>query len=86
MKKNAIVFVICLSLIFSPLGETIPGVTTKAEAKTYVYYVINTSYAYHQSKGCRTLSRSNSNNIKRVTRKKAKNILNLSPCKVCNPR
>lgn len=82
IKKLIAVSSLCLALIISPYGTTInPDATAVTEAKTYVYYVPASSYAYHSSRSCRTLSRSK--NIAKTTVKKARNKLGLSPCKVC---
>jgi len=81
-KKLFFVSAFCLSLSISPASKMInPNIITTAEAKTYVYYVPNSSYAYHNSKSCWTLSRSK--NIKKTTIKKAKKKLGLEPCGVC---
>ena len=80
-KKLFTISVLCLSLAISPCGKIInPQIAATAEAKTYVYYVPNSSYAYHAGKNCRTLSRSKT--IKKTTVKKAKK-LGLKPCGVC---
>lgn len=80
-KKSFAISVLCFFVAFSPCGEIISSnITSTVEAKTYVYYVPNSSYAYHASKGCRTLSRSKT--IKKATVKKAKK-LGLKPCGVC---
>lgn len=82
IKKLFAVTSLSLALIISPCGNFINSDTTAVtEAKTYVYYVPGSSYAYHCTKSCRTLSRSR--NIKRTTVKKAKGSLGLRACKVC---
>lgn len=81
LKKSFFISGLCFFLAFSPCGDIINSNTATVEAKkTYVYYVPNSSYAYHSSKGCRTLSRSK--NIKKTTVKKAKK-LGLKSCGVC---
>lgn len=81
-KKLFVVSSLCMALAISPYGKTInPDAVAVTEAKTYVYYVPESSYAYHASKSCWTLKRSK--NIKRTTLKKAKNKLDLKPCGVC---
>ena len=82
IKKLLIISLSALSLLIAPCTKIInPSIAITAEAKTYVYYVPNSSYAYHAGKNCWTLSRSKT--IKKVTLKKAKNKLSLKPCKVC---
>ncbi len=82
VKKLLAVSSLCLALLISPCGETIsPDSVAVTEAKTYVYYVPASSYAYHSSKKCRTLRRSK--NIAKTTVKKARRKLGLRPCKVC---
>lgn len=81
LKKSFCISALCFFLAFSPCGEIISSnITLTAEAKTYVYYVPNSSYAYHAHKKCWTLSRSKT--IKKITLKKAKK-LDLKPCDVC---
>lgn len=81
IKKLFIISITSLSLLVSPYGKIInPNSTAIAEAKTYVYYVPNSGYAYHAGKSCRTLSRSKT--IKKTTVKKAKK-LGLKPCGIC---
>lgn len=82
VKKLFTVPLLCLSLMLSPCGKIInPDIVAVSEAKTYVYYVPGSSYAYHASKNCWTLKRSK--NIKKTTLKKAKKKLDLEPCGVC---
>lgn len=82
MRKLFVLSSICLFLVISPLGEILnPNIIVTAEAKTYVYYVPNSSYAYHSNKNCWTLKRSKI--IKKTTLKKAKKNLDLKPCGVC---
>ncbi len=81
-KKLFIVSFACLPLVISPCGEMInPDTAIMAEAKTYVYYVPGSSYAYHSDKDCRSLK--HSKKIKKTTLKKAKNKLGLKPCGIC---
>lgn len=82
VKKLFRVVSLSLALVISPCGNFInPDTVAVTEAKTYVYYVPGSSYAYHCTKSCRTLSRSK--NIKKTTVKKAKRSLGLRACKVC---
>lgn len=90
-KKFRTMIAIVLSLtIFVPYVQ--PAVASDAAIEccaknkkktktTYVYYVPNSSYAYHCTKSCRTLSRSK--NIAKTTLKEAKN-MGLKACKVCH--
>ena len=55
--------------------------TNSTTSTTYVYYVPGSSYAYHCTKECRTLSRSKY--IDKTTLEKAKE-MGLSACKVCH--
>lgn len=81
LKKSFCISALCFFLALSPCGEIISSnIVSTAEAKTYVYYVPNSSYAYHAHKKCWTLSRSKT--IKKITLKKAKK-LDLKPCGVC---
>ncbi|MCI9078323.1 MAG: hypothetical protein HFH68_05265 [Lachnospiraceae bacterium] len=81
-KKLFVVSTLCLALVISPYGKIInPDAVAVTEAKTYVYYVPGSSYAYHASKNCWTLKRSK--HIKKTTLKKARNKLELDPCGVC---
>ncbi len=82
IKKLFVVSSLCLALVISPYGKAInPDAVAVTEAKTYVYYVPGSSYAYHAGRGCWTLKRSK--HIKKTTLKKAKNKLKLKPCGVC---
>ncbi len=82
IKKLFTVTSLSLALVISPYGTSInPDAAAVTEAKTYVYYVPGSSYAYHCTKSCRTLSRSK--NIQKTTVKKAKGSLDLRACKVC---
>ena len=58
IKKLFIVSSLCLALVISPYGKAInPDAVAVTEAKTYVYYVPGSSYAYHAGRGCWTLKR-----------------------------
>lgn len=82
IKKLLTISMLCLSLLVAPCGEIVnPDIVATAEAKTYVYYVPNSSYAYHAGKNCRSLKHSKT--IKKTTLKKAENKLNLKPCGIC---
>lgn len=82
MKKKiySIALSLCLvsSIALAPLDTT--STTVQAKAK-HVYYVPGSSYAYHSTRSCRTLSRSKY--VKKITLKKAKS-LGLRACKVCH--
>jgi len=81
MKKKTTSLLACcfisITLVLSPASNT--QVTVQAKAQK-VYYVPGSSYAYHCTDGCRTLSRSKV--IKKITVKKAKK-LGLKACGVC---
>lgn len=82
IKKLFVVSSLCLALVISPYGKVInPDAVAVTEAKTYVYYVPGSSYAYHTNRSCRTLKRSK--HVKKTALRKAKNKLGLSACKVC---
>lgn len=77
MNKRICMFTLSVCLVVGSTPYT--GISTQASSK--VYYVPGSSYAYHSSRNCRTLSRSK--NVKKISKKKAK-ALNLRKCKVCS--
>lgn len=83
MKQRILLTTTITILAFSAISPTLPtsmGQPAIAEAKARkVYYVPGSSYAYHSSKHCRSLSRSK--NIKAISIKKAK-AMRLKKCKI----
>lgn len=77
MKKKLYSLILSLCLVVGSISYT----EVPVQAKTYVYYVPGSSYAYHPNRYCRTLKRSK--NVKKITLKKAKS-LHLSKYKVCH--
>lgn len=82
MKKKLYSMVLSLCLVSSVTLAPLNNMTSATvQAKTYVYYVPGSSYAYHPNRNCRTLKRSK--HVKKITLKTAKS-LKLKKCKVCH--
>ena len=77
MKKKLCSLALIICLVIGSISYT----DVPVQAKTYVYYVPGSSYAYHPNRNCRTLKRSK--HVKKITLKKAKS-LHLMKCKVCH--
>lgn len=77
MKKKLCSLALSICLVIGSISYT----DVPVQAKTYVYYVPGSSYAYHPNRNCRTLKRSK--HVKKITLKKEKS-LHLRKCKVCH--
>lgn len=80
MKGKTKSFAFSMLLTFSIIISAFANVPTAKAAKK-VYYVPGSSYAYHSSKNCRSLSRTSKKKIKAISKKKAK-AKKLKKCKI----